>query len=289
MIEFNPKAVFYIAKKEFLDNIRNRWIILLTIIFVILALVVSYAAGVQSGGEELFGAIEDTILVLTSISILLIPIIAIVLGYSTIVGEAEKGSLQLILSYPVRRFELILGKFFGLGSVLFTTILLGFGLSGIIIMIFVGTDQWLKYLISIFMTLLLALIYLSVMICVSSLVKRKVAAIGGGLLLYFWSMIYGIAVIVIFATTGGDTSIYTDPFTSLESIRLPDWMWQSIFLSPSDLNSNTIMRILGINQAFGFRVIWPSYMTKAVMILGHFIWITVPLTLSYFIFKRRDV
>ena len=36
MAKFNPKSIYAIAKKEFLDNIRNKWIILLTIIFFML-------------------------------------------------------------------------------------------------------------------------------------------------------------------------------------------------------------------------------------------------------------
>jgi ABC-type transport system involved in multi-copper enzyme maturation permease subunit len=41
----NPKTIFIISKKEFLDNIRNRWIILLTVLFIILIIAFSYVAG----------------------------------------------------------------------------------------------------------------------------------------------------------------------------------------------------------------------------------------------------
>ena len=42
MLNFNPRTVYYIAKKEYLDNTRNKWIILLTIIFILLTLISSY-------------------------------------------------------------------------------------------------------------------------------------------------------------------------------------------------------------------------------------------------------
>ena len=38
----NTKTIYAIAKKEFLDNYRNKWIIALTIIFLLLTLVISY-------------------------------------------------------------------------------------------------------------------------------------------------------------------------------------------------------------------------------------------------------
>ena len=86
MPRINPKAIYTIAKKEFLDNIRNKWIIVMSFIFIIMTIVSSYVAG----GQGEFGGMEDTVVTLLSISTLLIPLIAIMLGFSTIAGEAEK-------------------------------------------------------------------------------------------------------------------------------------------------------------------------------------------------------
>ena len=127
----NFKAIYTIAKKEFLDNIRNKWIIAMLIIFLLLTILSSFLAGGQAGGDETFGGMEDTVVTLLSISSLLIPIIAIMLGYSTISGEAENGSLSIVLSYPIKRIEVLIGKLLGLGSVLFFSIVIGFGLGGI--------------------------------------------------------------------------------------------------------------------------------------------------------------
>ena len=44
----NP--ILSIAKKEIMDNIRNKWIILITILFVALTLLASYAGSVFSEG-----------------------------------------------------------------------------------------------------------------------------------------------------------------------------------------------------------------------------------------------
>ena len=118
MAIINLKSIYSIAKKEFMDNIRNKWIIAMIIIFLLLTILSSYLAGGQSGSDT-FGGMEDTVVTLLSISTLLIPIIAIMLGYATISGEAENGSLSIVLSYPIKRIEVLIGKLFGLGSVLF--------------------------------------------------------------------------------------------------------------------------------------------------------------------------
>jgi ABC-type Na+ efflux pump permease subunit len=45
---------------------------------------------------------------------------------SAIVGEVERGTLPLLLSYPVRRWQVILGKFLGHILILFFATTLGY-------------------------------------------------------------------------------------------------------------------------------------------------------------------
>lgn len=122
----NFRAIYSIAKKEFAANIRNKWILALTIIFIVLTVATSYFAGAKAQ-ENSLGGMKETVDVLLSISTTLIPIIAIMLGYSTISGECESGSLGIVLAYPVKRIEVLLGKFIGLGFVLIVSIVMGFG------------------------------------------------------------------------------------------------------------------------------------------------------------------
>ena len=81
MAFINIKPIYAVAKKEFMDNLRNKWIIAMLIIFLLLTILASYLAGGQSGGESALGGMEETVVSLLSISSLLIPIIAIMLGY----------------------------------------------------------------------------------------------------------------------------------------------------------------------------------------------------------------
>jgi Cu-processing system permease protein len=122
----NPTTIYTIAKKEFMDNVRNKWIVAMTIIFVILTI----ASSVMAGGGEM-GEMDVTVGALLSIATILVPIIAIMLGYATISGEAESGALSVVLSYPVRRTEVLFGKFIGLATVICFSVLLGFGTAGL--------------------------------------------------------------------------------------------------------------------------------------------------------------
>lgn len=50
--------------------------------------------------------------------IYLVPLIAVLLGYDAIVGEQEGGLLELLLSMPITRLAILLGKYLGLSAAL---------------------------------------------------------------------------------------------------------------------------------------------------------------------------
>src|SRR5512136_460173 len=116
----NLRSSCTIAKKEFSDNARNKWILLLIGIFLVLSIAASFMAG-----HGATGGMEDTVNTLLSLSSMLVPMISIMLGYATISGEAESGALSVVLTCPVRRIEVLFGKFLGLGAVICFSILVG--------------------------------------------------------------------------------------------------------------------------------------------------------------------
>ena len=277
-LELNTKAIFTIAKKEYMDNVRNKWILALTIIFIILTLVISFV----HGRGELTGA-EATVIGLMSISTLLVPIIAIMLGYAAISGEVETGSLSVVLAHPVKRFDVLVGKYIGLGSVLATSILLGFGIAGIMIMVSDASNA-AGYLIFICLTILLGLVYLGLSICFSAILKRRVASLGAGIGLFFWAMIIGMVIMGIFLATGGDLM---DLGTGM-----PDWMWSSMMvLSPSDMYQTATMLGFGLRElaVMGFGISVPEFITVGKLLVIFATWILTPFFIADYFFKNRDI
>ena len=123
-----------IASKEFWDRIRNRWVLAVALVFTAFALVIAYFGAAQQGSVG-FRSIDITIASLVSLVIYLIPLIALVLGFDAIVGERERGSLDLLLSMPITRLELLLGKYVGLAAALTFSTIAGFGLVAIVTMV----------------------------------------------------------------------------------------------------------------------------------------------------------
>lgn len=284
MVGFNVKSVYTIAKKEFMDNIRNKWIILLTVIFALLIMVFSYLAGGQAGEGDVLGDMQTTVFGLLGISSLLIPLIAIILGFSTISGEAESGALYVVLSYPIRRIEVLLGKLLGLGSVITFAILVGFGLGGIIIATSFGSESWGGYIAFIGLSIFLGFIYLSLTICISAFCKKRITSIGGGILLFFWGMIYGTVFLGILFGSG-----YT--FEDFQTGNIPDWFFNSVVLSPGDLHQTAVSIAFGVTSfdTMGFSISIPDFLSMEFIMFVHIVWFIVPLILAYFFFRRRDI
>ena len=76
-----------------------------------------------------------TISALSSIVYFIIPIIGLMLGYASIVGEIERGSMNSLLAHTLKRIEVVVGKFVGNAVVLSLSILIGFGIAGVVISI----------------------------------------------------------------------------------------------------------------------------------------------------------
>lgn len=272
--------IYTIAKKEFADNVRNKWILSLVAIFLVLTIAASFMAGQGRVGE-----MDVTVGVLISISSMLVPIISIMLGYATISGEAESGALSVVLACPVRRIEVLLGKLVGLGSVICLSILVGFGISGILIAASTGEAEWSSYVVFILLTMLLGMLYLSLSVCISSILKRRVTSLGAGVVVFFWGMICGMVWIGAYMATGGDAVAFFHGDTS----GVPDWFWIEVFLSPQDGSGTAAMLAFGETEIMGYSVDLPSWVNLGTLVLAHLVWTLVPIVLAYWWFQKRDV
>jgi len=278
----NWNAIYAIARKEFADNVRNRWILALIAIFICLTLVSSYLASGKSGGSSL-GNMEETVVTLISMSSLLVPLIAIMLGYATISGESESGALLVVLAYPVRRSEILLGKLLGQGSVLVFSIFSGFGLAGVAIAATAGTGNVLAYIAFMGLTVLLGMLYLSLSVLFSTLCAKRVTSLGAGVMLFFWSLIIGSVVLGVYLAQGGSLNALMSG-----GADLPDWFWAYLLFSPMDMNQLLVMKAFGMDQVFGFSVESPAWMSLGLMVGVMLLWTLVPMVLSYYFIKKRD-
>ena len=68
---------------------------------------------------------------LSSLTIFLMPLIALLISYDAIVGEVERGCMLLLLTYPVTKGQILLGKFLGHTGILAIATVVGYGAAGV--------------------------------------------------------------------------------------------------------------------------------------------------------------
>jgi len=273
-----------IAKKEIMDNIRNKWIIIVSVMFALLTLVVSYFGSIFSHGWQDLGGTIATMMTFVEY---LIPIIALMLGYATIIGEIERGSMSSLLSLSVTRFEIILGKYLGLAAVLAFTILVGFGVAGLVIAANVTNVNYIEYLIFICATILYGLIFLSISLFFSTLFKKRSSAIGGAVLIWF-AFLFIIPIVftgVLVASIGLD---------KLMVGSVPNWYYGLELFNPVSVYSYVIsLNVVPLNQIAQqnstVTITYPSFISNWLILPILLIWITVFFFLAYWRFKKQDI
>jgi len=277
-------SIYFIAKKEVTDNVRNLWIIVITIIFAILTIAMSALGSIFSDDWQGLGM---TVALMMGIVQLLVPIIALMLGYAAIVREIENGSMSTLISLPVKRMEIIIGKFLGLSGVLSFTILVGFGLAGIVIGIMVPDVNYVEYLVFIGATILIGIVYLTVALFFSTLFKKRSTALGGAIFLwFFFNMI--LPVILIGVAFAGAA------FSDIIAGNAPDWYYGVSLINPMTAYSVLVTLNIGSMGAMSAasaspQLQYPDFYTSGLMLLILFTWLVGFLSLSYWRFNKKDI
>lgn len=202
--------IFNIARKEFSDGLRNRWMLAISLLFAALAVGIAWF-GAAASGQVGFTSIPSTIASLASLATFLMPLIALLLAYDAIVGEEEGGTLMLLLTYPLTRSQLLTGKFLGHGMILGLATLIGFGSAAVAIAILVP-DVSLGLLVSAFVrfilsSTLLGLVFLAFAYVLSSRAMEKSTAAGLALGVWFlFVLVFDLALLTILVVSEGKIS-----------------------------------------------------------------------------------
>ncbi|MBE2194845.1 MAG: ABC transporter permease subunit [Anaerolinea sp.] len=179
-----------LAEKELRDALRNRWFLVFTIAFAGLALVLSSLT--QPGGMNLRTvSYSRTAASLINLVLLFVPLIGLTLGAANLAGDRETGALIYLLSQPVNRVEVLLGKFLGIAGALLATLSLGFGLAGVVLSLRGGIQDSGGYLFTVLLAYLLALAMLGLGFLLSSITQRTAAALGGSLFVWLFLVFIG--------------------------------------------------------------------------------------------------
>ncbi|MCZ4281402.1 ABC transporter permease [Kiloniella laminariae] len=274
-------AIWTIAGKEFKDALRNRWILAATALLALLALSLAFV-GTAPVGSVRASMMQVTVISLASLSVFLVPLIALMLSYDTIVGDIERGSMLLLMTYPVSRWQLIFGKFLGHSFILSLATTVGYGSAGILIAAnaeSTSAQDWGAFAGLIGSTILLGSAFISLGYLLSVMVKERATAIGLAVAVWlFFVLLYDMAVLGILVVDQGET-LKAD-LVNLLLLFNPADSFRLLNLTGFDGTA----ALSGMSSIAGRAILPPWFALGA---LGA--WIMIPFTISGFLFSRREL
>lgn len=124
------RRILSTAGCEFRIALRNRWVAIAMVLMVVFALVLA-AAGAAPTGDVGVDRLSVTVASLTSLAVYLVPLLALLMSFDAVAGEVERGTLPLLLTYPVARAEILTGKLLAHVAILALAVGAGYGAAGI--------------------------------------------------------------------------------------------------------------------------------------------------------------
>lgn len=270
--------VLALIQKELRDAFRNRWFLLYTVAFTGLSLALAWfsVSGAGSFGVAGFGR---TTAGLINLILLIVPLMGLTLGAMSLAGEREKGTLIYLLAQPISSAELLLGKFIGLALALTAALVIGFGLTGILIVFQGSGGDFRIYLTLLVLSVILAVATLSMGFLISAAVKKAATAVG--LALFLW------LILVYFGDLGlmGTALVMQLSVQQLLTLALANPLQVFKIAAVLDLREN--LEVLGPAGIFAYRTyggtLWP-------LLVGLLLaWIVAPFLVANQVFKKRGV
>lgn len=184
---------------------RNRWAALATGLLTLFALALALFASGQ-GDQVKADTLTLTAASLATLSVYLIPLIALLISYDAFAGEMERGTLALALATPLGRGEIFLAKLLAQTVVVGGAILIGYTVAAVAVVAtspveLSGILAWIRLMAT---SLGLGAVFVALGILISATTARTgtAAAMAVGLWLVF-VVLYDVALLGA-VMAGGD-------------------------------------------------------------------------------------
>jgi len=274
------RQVVIIAGKELRDGMRNRWVLATTALLAALALTLAFLGAAPTGTVKVSG-LAVTIVSLSSLTIFLVPLIALLLSYDAIVGEVDRGTMALLLTYPVTRWQVVLGKFAGHVGILGFATVIGYGVAGLALQ-WAGNEDlgaWVAFAVMVASSVLLGGVFVAIGYFVSALVRDRGTA--GGIAVGVWLffvLLYDMALLGVLVADQGRT-VTADGLNLLLLLNPADAYRLLNLTATPDVSGFAGVAGLGVRTGLG-----PGALLGALAA-----WVVVPLAAATALFGRRQL
>jgi Cu-processing system permease protein len=273
------RAALVVAGQEVRVGLRNRWILATTLLLAALALSLTLLGSAPTGtvGSDPLAII---VVSLSSLTIFLLPLIALLLSFDAVVGEQERGTLILLLAYPVSRWEVVIGKFLGHSAILAVATVAGYGcaIAALLLREGLGQADWSAFAAMVGSSVLLGAVFLALGGLASVLVRERATAAGIAVAVWLvFVLLYDTALLGILVADQG--RIVGPAGLDILLLLNPTDAYRLFNLTSSD-NVSVYAGMAGPGE---------SGLAPSLLIASLVAWVALPLGLATAIFSRRQL
>lgn len=267
-----------IASRDVADASRSRGVWVLFGLLAVLS--VGYAAGHSYVGEPTFPAFVRGFAGIVGTAL---PLLALVVGYKSVIRERTSGSLFLTLSFPHSRRDFVVGKLVGRSVVLLVPTVVAVSLGGVVGAARYGTEGIAQFPVFLLAAALYGLAFVGLSVGLSLATDRdRWVTLGsfGGYLVFvsLWTGLHSVTMLVLHRFQG---AVLSD---------LPDWALLFRLVGPSESYHRLVHAGFETGQAA--RYVAPDapvyvdwWMGLALLV----VWFALPVALGYRRFVTADL
>jgi Cu-processing system permease protein len=275
------RNILLIAAKEIQEGLRNRWVLATTLLLAALALTLTFLGSVPTGNVGV-RALDVVIVSLSSLTIFLLPLIALLISHDAIVGEMERGTMLLLLSYPVGRWQVVLGKFVGHLAILAFATILGYGAAALALAATgaeISGESWVAFAAMVGSSVLLGAVFIAIGYLVSARVRDRGTA--AGIAIGIWLLlvlIYDMALLGLLVADQG--KFLPAGFVNVLLLLNPTDVYRMLNLA-SFANVSAFSGMAGLAGGIA--------LSPAMLLAALTAWALLPLALAVLAFSRREL
>lgn len=284
-----------VARKDFADAGRSK------LLWVLIGILVAHACiGYVAVWATTADATAGYTLGVTSLPLsVILPIVALIVGYMAVVGERRSGSLKLLLGLPPNRTDVVLGKLLGRIGVISVAVGLSFLTSLVLSLVLFGSIPLVDWLGFGAISLLLGVTFVSLAVGVSASVSTRgrsmAIAVGTYMLLMgLWELITAGPYYVIYGET--------------PPIEAESWYLFAQQLNPLQSYATLANRFVdgevvpfmfryglepfeaqGMTPAARYSGDAPFYLSDWFGAVVMLVWVAIPVAIGYYRFHRVDL
>jgi ABC-2 type transport system permease protein len=269
-----------VARKDFRDAVRSKSLWGVSLLFVLVMVGLSYLfAGGDSVGD---GRTSIFLFFVQNAVSLVVPLAALQVGYNSVVGERESGSIKLLLSLPHSRRDVVVGKVLGRSAVVAVATVLAFLVAAVVLLI---ASSWLAlgpYLVFAALTLVFGLAFTALSVGVSASTDSSTKASAGA---------FGLYVLFAFNLWNWLPNVINYFLNDALFFRqTPEWARLLELVSPNVAYGRVLSGFVAVGEGGGRAAgTDPIYLSEWAALGVLALWIVGSVAVGYWRFSRADL